>query len=392
MGPALSSITTLRISMSDSAALASRGPEAIAASTALLLPFANACPKLARLELPGGVGPELLQAFGSICPHLSSFVATLPALATSTLTQLSVLMPHLTSLTNSWDSKQVLGTRELNASASATCTALNACPRLLHFSHPYPMTATVWAALPHSLTSCNVAEIHQGSSSGLFDEPNDPPRWPHQHTGLRTLEISSSSEYSLQELSLLLAAAPFLAMMVVDTQTLPVSTRKRDGLADNLINVNRSLEAGLQIVTRDANGRLTACKLWIHVRLRDIQKFIEPAILQPLSGLTHMHIPCRYVKADLCQLTYMFPRLKELELEETRLEERDLVALGSCTNLTDLVLKECRGLTCASVAAMCAASSSLRRLSCLNCRYMTAADGQEITREGVSGMVQMIVT
>lgn len=355
----------------------------------MLLPIAYSCPKLTYLFLPLGVGPELLQAFGSSSPHLTTFLTILDALAIDTLLQLSTLLPHLTSLTALRDTAcRQVGTWE--KSEVAICTALSACPKLQFFDLHNTMSASVWSALPHSLTSCVFSTTPCGCLPVSASTVLRIPMWP-VHVNLRSLEIVQSY-LSLSELSLMLLAAPSLTTIVSRDRTLFVTA---DGPADQLCLFSARLEAGLRIFMRDdTNGRilLIPSRMCVCLHLGDNPaSSVMTASMQPLPGLTHIILLCHNVKADLSQLTRVFPCVREFKLSHATLDEVDLQILGSCSVLETLTLDACSGVTCAGLAGVCAASSTLKLVSCFQCRDMSAADGQSMGRERWGGLVTVHV-
>ncbi|MEW5309313.1 MAG: hypothetical protein WDW38_001208 [Sanguina aurantia] len=62
----------------------------------LLSPLAAQCPALTQLSIDGDIGVGLLQAFGTNCADLVSFVEAVGSLPASTASQLGQLLPHLT--------------------------------------------------------------------------------------------------------------------------------------------------------------------------------------------------------------------------------------------------------------------------------------------------------
>lgn len=368
--------------------------EALEASTALLLPLAHACPKLVELHLPGAVGPDLLRTFGSLCPNLSCLHATLELLPQDTLSQLSTLLPCLTSLTalqktypgHPW---------EPNASVAATCIALKACTKLLSFDQtPCAMSEKVWAALPESLASCTTAGVtidrHSVPEVGMFL----PHGWSLQHMHLRTLKISLAN-LSLQGLSILLSGSPSLASIVVDTHMMCFSNAFADHLEDELSVFSTRLLNGLQILTLDEHHNLTPSKVCLQLNLSDPQvcSLLTAGKPPSLAGMTQLEFCCHKhpYRVNLLQLPRVFPCMRELKISDTEMNGADLLIVGSCPDLTDLILQECGGVTCVGLAAMCDVSHSLKRLSCYKCDGISTAEGQAMQQEEWGGTVHVYV-
>lgn len=396
MGSALSSVTHLEMQRDCTSEVVSCSLEAKEATEALLLlPLAHACPKLVQLVLPGTVGSQILQAFGSMCPNLTSLCASINALAFDTLQQLPTLLPHLTSLACLQRCPFHSPYGRLDArNVSATCTALNACPQLLHFdSTPCAISETVWAALPSGLTSCAAAGVCDGWT---FDRLNTDTlhrhKWPVHH--LHTLTIPTST-LTLLGLFRVLDASPSLSLLVVHFRMLRLTTKYSYDMAEELTLVNARLAAGLKIVTKDKeHDRLIPSKmcLWFNLGDRQVRSFMTAGML-PLPALTDIEC-CSHngrVWADLSQLIRIFSGLRELKISDMKLDGSDLLILGSSTALTSLILEACNGVTRAGVSTMCAVSRSLKQLSCCSCQDISTADGQEMEREGWGGTVHVRV-
>lgn len=349
------------------------------------------------------LGPGILHIFGLNSPTLneikSSLVHVACILTNSLLLKFTCLLPDLARLSALTKPKVRLTEpipMERRDVTSATCSVLNACPRLLSFAQPCTMTAEVWASLPHSVTLCCMG----GICPLMWSSHSSPsPIWP-QKLNVRKMLINAPS-VSLRGLSTLLAAAPSLAFILAGQGTLSVSAEWTpydipEHLWAELNVVNDRLRAGLLIYVPDESRKFVpvSSKLCFvfHVRETTAVPPIFSATTMPLLALTHIVFNCNNTRTDILQLTRVFPRLIELKLADTILNESDLHTLSLCTSLTDLVLEACCGVTCALAAALCASSTSLLRLSCDKCKDMSAASGHWRGRGEWGGNVQVTVT
>lgn len=393
MGPAVSSVTHLHINLPSAAIPNHSDSSATTALTAMLLPLASACSQLVQLTVFGTIGPALLQAFGSTCPHLTSLHASLASLPTSTLEQLPALLPHLTSLSG-WPHDDTLGlphgwypSTSATLSTSACSIALKACPKLLSFdATSNNMTAELWAALPLGLTSCTTV----GVGGRLSSVSSPPPMW-QPHVGLHTLVLSAYI-LSLQELVLFLAAAPSLAILVVPKEVVTVQTTITDGLAAELSLVDARLGAGLSIVTNSHHGKSDPSTIRLSFELIDtLMSAFMTTSMRPLPNLTHLHFSCHGVGADLSQFPRVFSGLREVKFSNTTLDDGDLLSLASCSVLGSVDLAACSNVTCDGLAAMCVASSSMALLQCYECTGISPRDGRIMQRKGWGGAVRVCV-
>lgn len=317
----------------------------------------------------------------------------LTTLAMCDLQNLSTLLPHLTRL-GVLDIKSPLSSGFTEQpSVFAACIALRACPKLLTFEARGPdMTAELWAAWPAGLTSC----ITPGTRGARrWDIPIPPLLTLQQHTGLHTLDITKFP-YSLKELALYLTAALSLAVVKISLEHLFAFTRvtAAAGLTDELRVVDARVGAGLQFLTEDAWGNVIPTHVCVDFyECQDVLKDLSTtANMMPFTNLHHLRFNLGgRVLAELSQPPRLFPSLRELTISETTLDEGNLTTLASCAMLALLDLKACWGLTHSTVAALCAASTSLVQLRCFKCREFSDRDGRAMGRKGWAGTVRVSV-
>ncbi|MEW5305592.1 MAG: hypothetical protein WDW36_008124 [Sanguina aurantia] len=393
MGPALCSIRALHISLPSSVApfgkrtAAAKAATALqSAATAILLPLASACPHLAQLAVSAGVSAHLLGAFGAACPHLTTLRAPLAALEVGTLQRLSSLLPRLTSL---WLSRHPALSVPAEADSAAR-TALGACPKLLSFdSQQHNMTPELWAALPLGLTSC----VTLGFQPGAVRAHSTPATW-QPHGNLRTLETMQSL-LSIHGLALYLAAAPSLSSLVLARSVTCFYAWDTVSLADELQIVDARVGAGLDIATRNRDGKTGPGKFCIEF---STQCYTKPkgdtltysflaASMSPLPSLSCVLFQNNDRQMDLSQLARVFPGLLEMFIASTTLVEDDFLALAACPALASVELLLCKGVTCERVSAMCVASKSLRQLRLLGCVGITGEDALLMKLQGWGGKV-----
>lgn len=388
-----------------------RRPAQVLALVTMMLPVAHVCPQLFWLLLPLVWGPGLLRAMGFNSPLLNLHEELLVKVANGYLiaaeySQLPTLFSSIARLSPR-DQQQTphrrprsqMGSDTLTAHtlASATCTALNACPRLQIFSQDCAMSAEVWAALPCNVTCCTTGGICQLVPSS---DSCPPPTWPLR-ASLLTLAIYASS-VPLQGLSVILAASPSLILVMGFDEKLSVSSNwTADGPTDHLVGdltrLNDRGQAGLEVIKAleiDIGGKIRCvyCRLILEFHFAEnlVSSFIV-AGLPPLPYLTRLAFYCHGVKIDMLQLSRVFPNLETLQLWDMHLDGVNLLHLGACKKLDMLMLTTCRGVSCAGVAALCVLSPMLRDVCCIGCKDMSAAEGQGMGREGWGGTVEVCV-
>lgn len=332
-----------------------------------------------------------------------SLQALLSALPPNTRNQFTTHFPYISSLIAfrfkfSRTKIQALhrGTVAGTVMVSGICSALQACPRLLSLWLFCAITEEIWVTLPSSVTEIYIYGICT-TVSRLHALA--PPVWP-QHSNLTTLGIFPVS-LSLRELSILLAAAPHVRNLVLLRDTVNVSTSlTSDDLTDHFIDeltlLNNRILAGLQITSLNEKDE-TATRVRSTIRLifdlgiNDASSFLS-ASMQPLLGFAHVVFFCHSVKIDMVQVTRVFNSMRGINLTHTKLDGGGLLALGCCPSLMIVQLRCCTGVTCADVAALCAASALLREVHCKICKDMEAADGREKGRNGWGRGVQVSVS
>lgn len=402
--PALRNVTTLCITTTQAtlcAAISSFTGSRILAVWAVLLLIAYISPKLMWLVLILVWGPRLAEAFGVRSPYINHHDAVLnkgvTSLIDTTLSPVSTVLAYLIGLTGLGPKLpcRQLGPIEGMDVVSATCSILTACPRLIVFSQTCSMSAEVWAAMPCSVSVCLTGGVSLLASGSNF---SIPPTWP-QHVSLLELAFFTTS-LSLRGFCVVLAAAPCLHSVKACAGILEISTTWTVGdipehLIADLILINKRLQAGLNVVNvlNIEGGKYPGLiRLTFVFHLGESQVFsFMTAAMPPLPCLVDLDFHCNDTRIDMLQLTRMCRGMQDLKLSDTALDREDLLTLGCCPELNFLRLENCRGVTCAGVAAMCASSNSLMGVFCLRCKDMNAADGRGMGRQGWGGKALVVV-
>lgn len=395
LGPSIKSVKLLHITLGSSTGHDICETADTIAATAMLLPLASACPLIQRLAVTGRMGPSFLQAFGTLCPQLTSLRASLTNLAPSTLALLSTLLPNLTSLCMlpsrpyyhnmirffyGDDTRQPADHVLSNAAA---CIALKSCPQLQHFDTAfYDMTEEVWAALPPGLVSCTTA----GAGHGHRNIPSPLPEW-QPHVGLHSIGITAET-LLLPELAQLLTSAPNLAFVVLNVhKTQSVFACSSAGLEENLTCLNKRMEAGLAFVTRKSGPVFspTPTEMVLSYVLApgsSVSSFMA-ASMPALAGFTRLQFygTVDNTAGDLAHLPRIFPSLQEVGFQNLDIDGGCLQTLASCPALTRMKLRGCEGVTRVWLTQLCAVSVSLRQLVCKGCRGISVSDGLALERK-----------
>lgn len=406
LGPSLSNLTRLHITLPKTEGCDSVDTAATLAATELLLPLASLCPLLVELRVTGRYGTGLLQAFGALCPKLTSLHTVLTNITTGTLEHLGTLLPHLTSLVVlTCGAHEMLYThikaRE-DERIAACCAALRACPKLLSFEDTCAqMKEQVWDALPHGLQSCITLGIHDNVNARI---PIPVPKW-RQHPSVRRLTLTCGC-VSLHQLVLFLSATPGLSVLVIEREELFCPTRSTDGLAEEMCLVDARMVAGLVIAGREVGAcsktaHPISIELHLHLdSLEEMPSFLTdsmPALPSfPRLTLTgssvrtgDVFVVSRKIQLDFSQVPRVFPCLQELKLQT--LDVRGLLVLALCPALRSLGMVMCDGVTPDGLAMLCAESKSLQVVSCAKCRGISAEDKHLMESEGWGETVRVVV-
>lgn len=363
-----------------------------------LLPLASACPNLAQLTISGHVGQGLLQAFGELCPKLASLHASLADLSDTTLARLPTLLPSLSSLSvlpPAGNEKDAMRKLDHALSNRVSCIALQACNALLSFDTPSClMTAEVWEKLPPGLLRCGASEVDRLCNSS---SPSAPGRWM-QHAGLKHFQLSSSASISLQDLVLLLKAAPGLASIGVKHAQLEVTTEITACMAEDLLLLSKRIQAGLVFASTPdgAYGSTSLSRVALTFRLdtRSKMSTFMRAGLPELAAYTDLRFlgDQEFLAGDLSEFARVFPSLQKVRFRNVDLDASELQALARCKALWSVELGMCEGVTQTGLKAFCDASTSVRRLTCDGCRDISVEDGRAMEGEKWSKRVQVWVT
>lgn len=391
--------------------------EETAAVSACLLPLVLACPNLVHLTIVGRVSPELLQAFGSSCPKLSSFQLVPTSQTISTLTQLSVMLPrltHLSVLPPSWYAKQGhhergVSNQLLSMGYDPIRTVLVACPNLHHVETTlYEMTNDVWGALPLGLHSLVTSAPGYGKKQGLFYIVPSPLVSRQQHHRLTSLMFcDSEDEIGLRELVLVLRDAPNL-MELGSRNHMRVTAKSASSCATDLGALDARVAQGLRIVTKDniqdygfsqnQKHREIPLQVDFHLsRTSPWEKFITPSTTS-YPSLTHVSMfsgpraqQSYSTKVDMWQLPRVFPNLAHFTAYKIALQESNFAALGACTMLEEVNIKLCTDVLCAGLTALLGTSDTLDSFSCINCKEVTRDDETAMKILGLNRAIHVSV-
>lgn len=404
--PALSNLKRLHIVTPKPILASCSQPESIA-TRMFLLPLSYLFPLRKWLLSALLHGPRVLQVIGCNFPHLDVLQAiTTRIVSTILIRPVDVLCKLFLSLVCRTAQTSTLPqicqptslggteTQIVHTYESVVCSILHACPRLTSFVHRCTMSSEVWAALPSGLQACITESIFDSSSYSTA-----LPIWPQKSSVICMAMRGESS--SLRGLSILLAAAPCLKCLIFYQGMLRVPTWTVGDLSEYIIAdlslVNDRMQAGLEMYTTkydDSNEEFmhSSMEMCFEFHLvADHASYFMTAGMQPLAFLAHMVVYCHNMKVDVLQLTRSFPGLRILKLSDTLLDGKNLLTLGSCTNLVMLWLEGCSGVTCAGAAAMCASSCALELLDCQKCRDINAAEGLWRGRDGWGRSVRVFV-
>lgn len=401
--PALRSVTDLKILSLPQRSRPRRFWVAAALFLASVLVLVVApSPRHAWICLPLLFSPGLMLAFDCNPLTLDSQAAILSTvfkgLTTDTFKWLSNLLPSFITLVDCELSKMLprwRGTPERTEIASAMCTTLKACPRLLCFVCSQPMSAEVWASLPCSLTHCSSSSI---CKSVLGSQSSAPQVW-HQHSGIISmgLLLPDRDPWSLQELVNFLSASPSLQVLHSHERKTHVMTGLMANDMSHHLNaalhfLNSRLQAGLSIMSMDDSGLLIPSHIFLSFHVSNtLASHLSTANILPLPAISYLAFCCRGIRLDISQLTRVFSGIHELWLCDTTLDEADLLILGSCSQIQALTFLRCNGVTCAGVAALCTMCPLLKHIWCYTCKHMREVDGQGMEYSGWGGTATVMV-